>query len=34
MTVAVSVVSGVVAITSAAPSLHKHAVELSVASSF
>jgi len=30
MTVAVSVVSGVVAITSAAPSLHKHAVELSV----
>jgi amino acid transporter len=30
MTVAVSVVSGVVAITSAAPSLHKDAVELSV----
>jgi amino acid transporter len=30
MTVAVSVVSGVVAITSAAPSLHRHAVEFSV----
>jgi amino acid transporter len=32
MTVAVSVVAGVVAITSAAPSLHTHAVALSVAS--
>ena len=32
MTVAVSVVAGVVAITSAAPSLHKYAVEISVAS--
>jgi amino acid transporter len=32
MTVAVSVVAGVVAITSAAPSLHKYAVEISIAS--